>query len=208
MAVAMPVNTVVPPGPEMARAKPIHPLAPADTSLRKEPHSSPRANAGGSFNLTRIPEARRIRPAWSETASHTGRRESNRRAERRGSRAGGDGRHFTHPGSAFGTCVGNDALIPSLDDPFLVGVEGLFFVFEDASRSAKLLQIVAGDFYHAAFWSEISFQDDKAAGRLKGRVEFADDFLRRRFFSIGGFLGESASGKRSEEHTSELQSHL
>ena len=103
-------------------------------------------------------------------------------------------KHFTHTGATLWTFVADNDDISSFDDTFVNGGERGFFAVEDARGTAEILQIVARDFYDAAFWSEISFQDDESAGRFERRVKFADDLLRWRFFGCGGFFGESASG--------------
>ena len=53
---------------------------------------------------------------------------------------------------------------------------------------------MTGNFYDAAFRSEISFQDDESAGRLEWLLEPADNLLPRRFLGSGRLFGESASG--------------
>src|SRR6266704_3243584 len=83
--------------------------------------------------------------------------------------------------------------IPGLDGALLNGSERCFSVVESARRAPKILQIVARHFNDAALRSEIPFQDDEPASGLERRIELADDFLRRRFFSLGCFFGEGAS---------------
>src|SRR5260370_18712433 len=56
--------------------------------------------------------------------------------------------------------------------------------------------MVSSTFNDAAVGGEIPLQDDEPASGLERCIELADDFLRRRFFSLGCFFGESASSHR------------
>jgi hypothetical protein len=59
--------------------------------------------------------------------------------------------------------------------------------------------IGGGDFHHAAFGSEIAFENDEAAGGLDGIFEGVDDDLAGSFFGERGFFGErlAADGERA-----------
>ena len=49
---------------------------------------------------------------------------------------------------------------PGFDLAIFHSGKGGFFAIEDARRAAEILRVVAGDFHHAAFRSEIALQDD------------------------------------------------
>jgi len=76
---------------------------------------------------------------------------------------------------------------PALMTFFFNGCKSCFFFVEHARRAAKILQGYGRLLYNAAFRSEISFEDDEAAGRLERRIEFAHNLLRRRFLGRGCF---------------------
>ena len=78
-------------------------------------------------------------------------------AEASADESGGDGEHLAHAGAAFGSFVADHDYIAGLDLIFLDGGESSFFVVENARWTAKMLVIVAGNFYDAAFGSEIAF---------------------------------------------------
>src|SRR6266567_9564558 len=101
--------------------------------------------------------------------------------------------HLSHSWTTLRAFITDNDYIPGLDGALLNGSERCFFVVEYARRAPKILQIVARHFNDAALRSEIPFQDDEPASGLERRIELADDFLRRRFFSLGCFFGEGAS---------------
>src|SRR6266704_2927659 len=105
----------------------------------------------------------------------------------------GNRQHLSHSWTTLRAFITDNDYIPGLDGALLNGSERCFFVVEYARRAPKILQIVARHFNDAALRSEIPFQDDEPASGLERRIELADDFLRRRFFSLGCFFGEGAS---------------
>src|SRR5260370_14652589 len=117
-------------------------------------------------------------------------------AETGAHQGGGYREHFTHARPAFRALITDDDYIARLDDVLFNGCKSGFFLVKHARRATKILQVMTGDFYNAAFRSEISLEDDESAGRLERRIELADNLLRRRFLSGGRFFSERASGNR------------
>src|SRR5271167_2437931 len=89
----------------------------------------------------------------------------------------GNGKHFAHARSAAWAFVADHDNVAGFDLVGFDGGERGFFAVEHASGAAEILSVVAGDLDHAAFGSEIAFENDEAAGGLQ-RIGFgADDFL-------------------------------
>src|SRR6266404_7669919 len=73
-----------------------------------------------------------------------------------------NGEHFAHARAAFWSFVANHDDVASFDFIFVDFGKSGFFTIEHASRAPEIRGVVAGNFYHTAFGSEIAFQDDQA----------------------------------------------
>ena len=115
-------------------------------------------------------------------------------AETGAHQSGGDSQHFTHTRPAFRALITDDDYIARLDDVFFDGCKSCFLVVKHARGAAEILQVMTGDFYDAAFGSEISLEDNESACGLERRIELAHNLLRRRFLCRGCFFSEGTSG--------------
>src|SRR5271157_1303436 len=92
----------------------------------------------------------------------------------------GEGKQFRHARATLGALVSDDDHVPVSDfitlerlDGFLFGIEADGFALEGQHISvldARLLD-------NRALWRKITFQNDRAALRIHGVVEWTDDFL-------------------------------
>ena len=71
----------------------------------------------------------------------------------------GNGEHFPHAGTAFGTLVANDNDVAGFDFALVNFGEGRFFAIEDSGGSAEIHGVVSRNFYDATFGGEIAFQN-------------------------------------------------
>src|SRR5438445_258875 len=115
-------------------------------------------------------------------------------AETGAHQSGGDSQHFTHTRSASRALITDDDYIPRLDDVPFDGCKSCFLVVKHARGAAEILQVMTGDFYDAAFGSEISLEDNESACGLERRIELAHNLLRRRFLCRGCFFRQGTSG--------------
>src|SRR6266478_6532648 len=129
----------------------------------------------------------RHKPVRGATKAAVG-EESNGVAEPCPDQCSRNGEHFAHARAAFWSLVANHDDVTSFDFIFVDFSESGFFTVEHASRATEIHGVVAGNFYDAAFGSEIAFQDDEAASWLKRIFRLAHDFLFGFFFRSVGFL--------------------
>src|SRR3984893_19167099 len=79
--------------------------------------------------------------------------------------------HLAHSRAAFGPLIANYHDVSGLNAAVLHRLERGFFAIENASSTAEVLYVMTRDFHHAAFRSEIAFQDYQTPGGLERRVQ-------------------------------------
>src|SRR5271165_939762 len=73
------------------------------------------------------------------------------------------------------------------------GGEGGFLGIEYPRWAAEGFEVVACNLYYTTFGGKIAFENHKAARGLERRIQFADDFLARRFLGGAGFFAEGSA---------------